>query len=144
MKISIVGTGYVGLVSGVCLAEKGHEVICVDHDHAKVDLISSGKSPIFERNIDSYLQRNLGLGFSMTTKLARAVQETELTLIAVGTPSDGHRIDLTAIKQAAREMRRRLEGEVWISRSHSQEYRRAWYNRRRCPADTGSSVRKES
>ena len=104
MKISIVGTGYVGLVSGVCLAEKGHEVICVDHDHAKVDLISSGKSPIFERNIDSYLQRNLGLGFSMTTKLARAVQETELTLIAVGTPSDGHRIDLTAIKQAAREI----------------------------------------
>ncbi len=104
MKISIVGTGYVGLVSGVCLAEKGHEVICVDHDHAKVDLINSGKSPIYERDIDVHLQRKLGLGFSATSELARAVLETDLTLIAVGTPFDGQRIDLTAIEQASREI----------------------------------------
>ena len=104
MKISIVGTGYVGLVSGVCLAEKGHQVVCVDRDHAKVDLINSGKSPIFEKGLDALLQKNLGRGFSVTTELARAVIDSDLTLIAVGTPFDGQRIDLSAIRQVAREI----------------------------------------
>lgn len=112
MKISIVGTGYVGLVSGVCLAESGHQVVCVDHDHAKVDLINGGKSPIFEKGLDTLLQKNLGRGFSATTDLARAVIGSDLTLIAVGTPFDGQRIDLSAIRQVAREIGAVLKGKV--------------------------------
>ena len=112
MKISIVGTGYVGLVSGVCLAEKGHQVVCVDRDHAKVDLINSGKSPIFEKDLDALLQKNLGRGFSATTELARAIIDSDLTLIAVGTPFDGQRIDLSAIRQVAREIGAVLKDKV--------------------------------
>ena len=104
MKISIVGAGYVGLVSGVCLAEKGHQVICIDRDQAKVDLINSGKSPIYERNLDSLLQKNLGRGFTATSELASAILTTDLTLIAVGTPFDGKAIDLTAVKNVILEI----------------------------------------
>jgi UDPglucose 6-dehydrogenase/GDP-mannose 6-dehydrogenase len=104
MKISIVGAGYVGLVSGVCLAEKGHQVICIDRDYAKVDLINSGKPPIYERDLVALLQKNLSHGFSATTDLTRAIQDTEFTLIAVGTPFNGQRIDLTAVEQASREI----------------------------------------
>lgn len=112
MKISIVGTGYVGLVSGVCLAERGHQVVCVDRDHAKVELINSGKSPIFEKGLDALLQKNLGRGFSATTELSPAVIGSDLTLIAVGTPFDGQRIDLSAIRQVAREIGAVLKDKV--------------------------------
>ena len=112
MKISIVGTGYVGLVSGVCLAERGHQVVCVDRDRAKVELINSGKSPIFEKGLDALLQKNLGRGFAATTELARAVIDSDLTLIAVGTPFDGQRIDLSAIRQVAREIGAVLKDKV--------------------------------
>jgi UDPglucose 6-dehydrogenase/GDP-mannose 6-dehydrogenase len=104
MKISIIGTGYVGLVSGVCLAEKGHQVVCIDHDRTKLELINSGKSPFYERDLDVLLRKNLGRGFSVTTELTSAVLDTELTLIAVGTPFDGNSIDLTAVVQASREI----------------------------------------
>ena len=104
MKVSIVGTGYVGLVSGACLAEKGHEVICVDVDQAKVDRINQGISPIYENGLDELLRRNLGQRLSASTDLQRAVHDTELSLIAVGTPFDGAQIDLKFIREVARQI----------------------------------------
>lgn len=104
MKISVIGTGYVGLVSGVCMAEKGHDVICVDIDQAKVDMINEGKPPIYEVGLEDLLKKNIGSRLQATTDLPKAISETEITLIAVGTPFDGERIDLTYVKQVAREV----------------------------------------
>jgi UDPglucose 6-dehydrogenase/GDP-mannose 6-dehydrogenase len=104
MKVSIIGTGYVGLVSGVCLAEKGHDVICVDVDKKKVDTINGGKTPIFEVGLEELLKKNIGKGLKATSDLKGAVLSTEITLIAVGTPFDGERIDLTFIRQVSRQI----------------------------------------
>lgn len=101
MKVSIVGTGYVGLVSGVCLAEKGHEVVCVDVDRDKVDLINQGSPPIHEAGLPALLRRHLHTTFRATTDLREAVLTTDLSLIAVGTPFAGDEIDLGYIREAA-------------------------------------------
>jgi len=101
MDISVVGTGYVGLVSGVCLAEKGHRVICVDLDEAKVAKINAGHSPIHEDGLDELLQRNIGSRLTATTDLADAIAQTTLTIIAVGTPFDGSAIDTSYIEAAS-------------------------------------------
>lgn len=108
MNISIVGTGYVGLVSGVCLAEKGHKVICVDVDAAKVDSINEGRSPIYEEGLDDLLQKNIGSRLTATTNLSRAVSQSSLTMIAVGTPFDGHAIDTGHIEAASTQIGRAL------------------------------------
>ncbi|MEX0686545.1 MAG: UDP-glucose/GDP-mannose dehydrogenase family protein [Balneolales bacterium] len=104
MKISIIGTGYVGLVTGVCLAEKGHQVNCIDLDIDKVRKINQGIPPIFERGLDDLLKKNLQKTFSAGTDLREAIMHTQLSIIAVGTPFDGKSIDLTSIKQVAREI----------------------------------------
>jgi UDPglucose 6-dehydrogenase len=101
MKVSIVGTGYVGLVSGVCLAEKGHAVVCVDVNQAKVDRINVGDPPMHESDLEKLLRRNLKHAFRATTDLRSAVLDTDLTIIAVGTPFAGDEIDLRFIKEAA-------------------------------------------
>jgi UDPglucose 6-dehydrogenase len=104
MRISVVGTGYVGLVSGVCLADVGHEVVCIDSNAAKVEKINDGDSPIYEKQLDEVLQRNIGSRLKASTDLSAAIMESELTLIAVGTPFDGARIDLQYIKQVSKEI----------------------------------------
>ena len=104
MKVSIVGTGYVGLVSGVCLAEKGHQVVCIDIDQDKVNLINSGLPPIHEKNLQGLLARNIGSRLTATADLRNAVIDSDISLIAVGTPFDGSRIDLSFIKQAAQQI----------------------------------------
>ena len=86
MKVSVVGTGYVGLVSGVCLADVGHDVVCIDNNAAKVDDINAAKSPIYEAGLDELLQRHIGTRLKASTNLPTAVRESNLTLIAVGTP----------------------------------------------------------
>jgi UDPglucose 6-dehydrogenase len=102
MKISIIGTGYVGLVSGVCLAEKGHEVTCVDLDLEKIAQIRNAVSPIYERGLDTLLKKNIGIGLNATAELSEAVRDSEVSLIAVGTPFDGTEIDLQYIREASR------------------------------------------
>jgi UDPglucose 6-dehydrogenase/GDP-mannose 6-dehydrogenase len=104
MKVSVIGTGYVGIVTGACFAEKGHSVICVDVDQAKVDLINNGTAPIHERGLADLLKKHAGDRLRATTDLTSAVHETDLSLIAVGTPFDGKGIDLTFIKNVAREL----------------------------------------
>ena len=104
MKVSIVGTGYVGLVSGVCLAEKGHQVTCVDIDQAKVDKINQGIPPIYEDGLEELLKKNIQTNLKATTDLRKAVMESQISLIAVGTPFDGQAIDLCFIETVARQI----------------------------------------
>ncbi len=104
MKLSVIGTGYVGLVSGVCLAHVGHDVQCVDIDGAKVDRINGGECPIHEDGLPELLAGVLGQRFSATTDLVSAVHSTDMTLIAVGTPFGEERIDLAQIEAAARSI----------------------------------------
>jgi UDPglucose 6-dehydrogenase/GDP-mannose 6-dehydrogenase len=101
MKVSVIGTGYVGLVSGVCLAELGHTVICVDVDAAKIDSINKGIAPIHEKGLDELLKKNVGKRLTATPDLFQAVHTTDLSLIAVGTPFDGREIDLSFIRQVS-------------------------------------------
>jgi UDPglucose 6-dehydrogenase len=104
MRISIIGTGYVGLVSGVCFAEKGHQVLCVDIDQTKVDQINKGVSPFYEPGLDELLQRHIHDGLKATTDFKQAILDTDLSLIAVGTPFDGREVDLTFVKQVAQQI----------------------------------------
>jgi UDPglucose 6-dehydrogenase len=104
MKISVVGTGYVGLVSGVCLAEKGHQVTCVDIDRNKVDQISQGIAPIHEAGLEDLLKNNIGKRMQATIDLRQAVLNTQISIIAVGTPFDGDEIDLKYIKEVAHQI----------------------------------------
>jgi UDPglucose 6-dehydrogenase/GDP-mannose 6-dehydrogenase len=104
MKLAVIGTGFVGLVSCVCFAEKGHQVFCVDIDRAKVDLINDGTPPIYERGLEALLKTHIGVRIRATTDLHLAVQESDLSLICVGTPFGGAHIDLTAIKTVSRQI----------------------------------------
>jgi len=101
MKISIMGLGYVGAVSAGCLAEEGHEVIGVDPQKSKVDLINAGKTPIIEKDIGDIIERNVLEGrLRATTDVQEAVRHTDLSLICVGTPSMGNgHIDLRYVKR---------------------------------------------
>jgi UDPglucose 6-dehydrogenase/GDP-mannose 6-dehydrogenase len=104
MKISIVGTGYVGLVTGACLSDIGHDVVCVDVDPRKVEMINSARAPIHEVGLPELLKRNAGRRLRASTDLAGAVAATELTFIAVGTPAAGGKIDLKYVEAAATEI----------------------------------------
>lgn len=104
MRISIVGTGYVGLVSGACLADHGHDVICVDVDPSKLEAINAGRAPIHEEGLPEILARTVGRKLKASGDLARAVHDSDMTLIAVGTPAVQGRIDLAYVARAAEEI----------------------------------------
>lgn len=114
MKITVVGTGYVGLVTGACLAEFGHHVICVDRDSEKIDALKQGIIPIYEPGLDSMVQQTVKVGrLHFTTQLAESVGSADAVFIAVGTPScseDNERADLTYVYEAAREIAHGLQG----------------------------------
>ncbi|WP_298277818.1 UDP-glucose/GDP-mannose dehydrogenase family protein [uncultured Bradyrhizobium sp.] len=107
MKIAMVGTGYVGLVSGACFADFGHQVVCVDKDAGKIEALKRGKIPIYETDLDKLVETNTAAGrLTFTTELAGAVGDADAVFIAVGTPSrrgDGH-ADLSYVYAAAREI----------------------------------------
>ncbi|MGE6204033.1 UDP-glucose dehydrogenase family protein [Guptibacillus hwajinpoensis] len=106
MKIAVMGTGYVGLVTGVCLAEIGHQVTCIDVDHKKIAMMADGYSPIFEPDLEKLMKRNLLDGrLHFTTAHKEALAKVDVIYIAVGTPqrSDGTS-DLQYIQQAARHI----------------------------------------
>lgn len=105
MKIAIIGTGYVGLVSGVCFAAKGHSVICVDSDPRVVESLNAGKPHIFEIGLSELLEDVRAAGrFVVTQDLAGALDQVELVMIAVGTPSTNGIIDLKHIESASRSI----------------------------------------
>ena len=104
MRISIVGTGYVGLVTGACLADLGHQVVCVDVDGRKVEMINAKRAPIHEADLDDLLRKHVGRKLRATTDLESAVLASDVTFIATGTPFDGRQIDLSAVTQAAEQV----------------------------------------
>ena len=112
MKISIIGCGYVGLVTGGCLASLGHKVICVDIQQEKIDAINQGKSTFFEPKLDSIIEKNLeSKRILATSDLNKAVLETDVTFIAVGTPSKGDGIDLSQIKRVSSDIGKSLKNK---------------------------------
>ncbi len=113
MRIAMIGTGYVGLVSGVCFSDFGHEVICVDKNPAKIHMLERGEVPIYEPGLEQLMARNVAAGrLSFTGDLAQAVDGADAVFIAVGTPTrrgDGH-ADLSYVMAAAEDIARALTG----------------------------------
>ena len=107
MRIAMIGAGYVGLVSGACIADFGHHVICVDKDNIKISALNAGEIPIYEPGLDEIVQSNVRQGrLSFTTELSETLDEADAVFIAVGTPSrrgDGH-ADLSYVYAATREI----------------------------------------
>ncbi len=105
MKVCVVGTGYVGLVSGVCLAAKGHEVVCVDSNSEIVEKLNAGIPTIYEKNLSELLKEVISLGkFHVTQDLNEALKDVSLVIVAVGTPSEDGVIDLSYIEHAIKEI----------------------------------------
>ncbi|MDO8946879.1 MAG: UDP-glucose/GDP-mannose dehydrogenase family protein [Desulfocapsaceae bacterium] len=118
MKITIIGTGYVGLVTGACLAEFGHHITCMDKDERKINSLLEGKIPIYEPGLAELVRKNVSEGrLAFTTELADSVQKASAVFLAVGTPTsrrgDGY-ADLTYIYAAARELAPYLSGYTVI------------------------------
>ncbi len=120
MKISIVGTGYVGLVSGACFAHMGHRVICIDNDEEKIRILNEGGIPIYEPGLKEIVEKNTSAGrLSFSTDLNRAVEETEIIFVAVNTPPlpDGS-ADLCYVEAVSMEIARTLPGyRIVVSKS---------------------------
>lgn len=117
MKIAMVGSGYVGLVSGACFADFGHEVVCIDKDQSKIDRLHEGVMPIYEPGLDALVESNVAAGrLSFTTDLAEGIAGAQAIFIAVGTPSrrgDGH-ADLSFVHAVAREVGENLANDAVV------------------------------
>jgi len=113
LRVAVIGSGYVGLVSGACFADFGHQVACIDSDERKIEALNRAVVPIYEPGLDELVERNLHAGrLSFSTELAPAVREADVVMIAVGTPSrrgNGH-ADLSYVMEAARQIAEALEG----------------------------------
>lgn len=116
MELTVVGTGYVGLVAGTCFAETGHQVTCVDKDQKKVEMLNRGEVPIYEPRLPELIQRNAEKGrLTFTTDLAKSIQKTEVAFIAVGTPADEDgSADLTHVLAVAKEIGRALTQPILV------------------------------
>jgi len=106
VKIAIIGTGYVGLVTGTCLSDFGLDVVCVDRDNKKIECLNSGKVPIYEPNLEALIQKNVSAGrLTFTTDLKKAVKQSKVIFIAVGTPSnDDGSANLKQIEKVAQQI----------------------------------------
>ena len=117
MKIAMVGSGYVGLVSGACFADFGHDVVCIDKDQSKIDRLHDGIMPIYEPGLDTLVASNVKAGrLSFSTKLGEAIEGADAIFIAVGTPSrrgDGH-ADLSFVHAVAHEIGENLANDAVI------------------------------
>ncbi len=120
MKLAVIGTGYVGLVTGTCFAEMGNQVICVDTDATKINMLNKGKIPIWEPGLEEMVKRNqAGKRLSFTTDIKSAVQDSLVLFIAVGTPPDEDgSADLKYVIQAAKEIAQSMnEYKVVVNKS---------------------------
>jgi len=131
MRISVIGTGYVGLVTGTCLAESGNDVICMDIDERKIGMLNEGKVPIYEPGLEELIKRNTAHGrLTFTTDMAAAVRRSDIIFIAVGTPpgEDGS-ADLKHVLGAARLIGKHMNGYKVV------------VNKSTVPVGTGDKVR---
>ncbi len=120
MKVAVIGTGYVGLVTGACLADLEHEVTCVDVEESKISRLRRGEIPIFELGLEPLVKRNVQAGrLEFTTDLGAAVRAAQVVFITVGTPStDEGQADLTFLKEAASQIAEALDGyKVVVNKS---------------------------
>lgn len=133
MNLAIIGTGYVGLTTGTCFAEVGHNVVCVDNNQSKVEMLQEGRVPIFEPDLEEMIQSNVSAGrLSFTTDLAKAVQESEIIFIAVPTPPhDDGSVDLSYIEAVSHEIADVLTPEIGY---------RIVVDKSTVPVSTGSKV----
>ncbi|MDH3627654.1 MAG: UDP-glucose/GDP-mannose dehydrogenase family protein [Acidobacteriota bacterium] len=132
MNICVVGTGYVGLVTGACFAEFGNPVVCVDKDASKIDALNDGKIPIYEPGLDDLVHRNASAGrLKFTTNLNESIQDALVVFIAVGTPQDENgRANLSFVRDVARSVGENLNSyKVVVTKST-------------VPAGTGEMIRK--
>src|SRR3990167_5859133 len=132
MNIAIVGSGYVGLVTGVCLAHIGHRVICVDNDPEKVKKLRQGKVPIYEPGLEPLMLKYMKKKqLSFTASIKEATQKATVILIAVGTPSKKNgEADLTYVENVAREIARVMDSYKLIVEKST------------VPADTGQRIKR--
>jgi UDPglucose 6-dehydrogenase len=115
MKVSVIGTGYVGLVSGTCFAEIGHDVTCIDIDPKKIEMLKAGKSPIYEPGLTELLERNIKAGRLHFALDYSSVKEAKSVFLAVGTPSaDDGRADLKYLRAAAAEVAKNLADDAIV------------------------------
>ena len=115
-KIAVAGTGYVGLVAGVCFAEMGHQVICVDIDEKKIDMLKQGISPIYEEGLEELMQKNYSVGkIDYTTDFESAYKDADAIFLGVGTPEhpDGS-ADLSYIATVARQIAESVEKDCLV------------------------------
>lgn len=120
MKITVIGTGYVGLVTGTCFAELGNEVFCLDIDQNKIDNLKNGKIPIYEPGLEELVLRNQKEGrLHFSTDIKAGIEVAEIIFSAVGTPPDkDHRADLSAVKAVAKNVGQYLNGyKVFVNKS---------------------------
>jgi UDPglucose 6-dehydrogenase len=131
MKVSVIGTGYVGLVTGTCLAESGNDVICMDIDARKIEMLNEGTVPIYEPGLEELIKRNREHGrLAFTTDISQAIKRSEIIFIAVGTPpgEDGS-ADLKYVLAAARDIGKHMNGHKIV------------VNKSTIPVGTGDKVR---
>lgn len=117
MKIAVIGSGYVGLVSGACFADVGHEVICVDNDFKKIDGLNKGNVPIFEPGLNQIISRNFSKGrLKFTTDLSNALSSVDFVIIAVGTPTNhqAQKVDLSFVEEAVSQIKNSLTHDIIV------------------------------
>ena len=115
MRIAVIGTGYVGLVSGTCFAEMGNKVTCVDVNSEKIEKLKQGVIPIYEPGLEEMVQSNLAKTLFFTTDLAEAIKGAEIAFIAVGTPmGDDGSADLQYVLSVAQQIGETMQGELIV------------------------------
>lgn len=131
MQIAVIGSGYVGLVAAACFAELGHQVICVDNDHAKVTALNSGKTPIYEDYLTEVLARHHSDKLTFSTSLSQSVRDAQVIFIAVGTPMSANGdADLSYVETVTRELAKSIKGyQVVVEKSTVPVCTSAWIER---------------
>ena len=120
MKLTVAGTGYVGIVTGTGFANLGNDVICHDIDEKKIDLLANGAMPIYEPGLEEMFRRNLESGrLQVTTDTIKSIRESDIIFICGGTPNDKHQqVDLTAVKEVAKDIGKHMnEYKIVVNKS---------------------------
>jgi len=120
MKLCFIGTGYVGLVSGVCFADIGYEVICVDKDKEKIRRLINGINPIYEPGLDELIQKNTNADrLTFSDNIHVSIKKSDIIFLAVGTPTskDGNSVDLSELFSVVRQIKKNKKHKILVTKS---------------------------